>query len=131
MKTVADSAALAKRYVREQGSEELETVLGETSDLGISVLLVPEVISSLNRRRFCHRRHKATPRGKKRRPENRLSGLGEFRSTRVTLSRESRAVTDSRIEPSASANAGGQRMTPPSSRSPGRKTSRFGCRNAV
>lgn len=46
-----DSSALAKRYVEEPGSERLESMLAGAERLGLSVLVVPEVISGLRRRR--------------------------------------------------------------------------------
>lgn len=49
MKLLADSSAFAKRYVDEYGSEELETVLQRTSALAVCIILVPEIISGLNR----------------------------------------------------------------------------------
>jgi uncharacterized protein len=50
MKLAVDSSSFAKRYVQEIGSEELEGFLGDASELAFSVILVPEIISSLNRR---------------------------------------------------------------------------------
>ena len=50
MKLAVDSSSFAKRYVQEIGSEELERLLGDASELGFSVVLVPEIISGLNRR---------------------------------------------------------------------------------
>jgi predicted nucleic acid-binding protein len=50
MKLSVDSSSFAKRYVQEIGSEELERFLEDASELAFSVILVPEIISSLNRR---------------------------------------------------------------------------------
>jgi predicted nucleic acid-binding protein len=50
MKLSVDSSAFAKRYVQEIGSEELERFLEDASELAFSVILVPEIISGLNRR---------------------------------------------------------------------------------
>jgi len=50
MKLAVDSSSFAKRYVQEIGSEDLEHFLGEASELAFSVILVPEIISGLNRR---------------------------------------------------------------------------------
>lgn len=50
MKLAVDSSSFAKRYVQEIGSEELERFLENTSELAFSVVLVPEIISGLNRR---------------------------------------------------------------------------------
>jgi predicted nucleic acid-binding protein len=54
MKLSVDSSSFAKRYVQDIGSEELERFLGEASELAFSVILVPELISSLNRRMREH-----------------------------------------------------------------------------
>jgi predicted nucleic acid-binding protein len=50
MKLSVDSSSFAKRYVQEIGSEELERFLEDASELAFSIILVPEIISSLNRR---------------------------------------------------------------------------------
>ncbi|HPO14722.1 MAG TPA: type II toxin-antitoxin system VapC family toxin [Candidatus Hydrogenedentes bacterium] len=51
MKTYFDSSALAKRYVEEAGSDVVEAICQEATELGISVIGAPEIISALNRRR--------------------------------------------------------------------------------
>ncbi len=58
MKLLVDSSSFAKRYVQEIGSEELERFLEDASELAFSVVLVPEIISGLNRRL---REHVLTP----------------------------------------------------------------------
>lgn len=45
-----DSSAFAKRYVRETGSEQTNELLQEASQLAFSILVIPEIISALNRR---------------------------------------------------------------------------------
>lgn len=50
MRLFIDSSSLTKRYVEEKGSEKLVECLQSVSDLGISVILVPEIISALQRR---------------------------------------------------------------------------------
>jgi hypothetical protein len=50
VKLAVDSSSFAKRYVQEVGSEELVLFLKDASELAFSVILVPEIISSLNRR---------------------------------------------------------------------------------
>ena len=50
MKTLFDSSAFAKRYVEEQGSQEVDDTCRATATLALSVLCVPEIISALNRR---------------------------------------------------------------------------------
>ncbi len=51
MKTYLDSSAFAKRFVDETGSETVEDACAQASELGLSVICVPEIISALNRRR--------------------------------------------------------------------------------
>lgn len=51
MKVVFDSSAFAKRYIEEAGSEDVDALLQQTDQLGLSILCVPEIISALNRRR--------------------------------------------------------------------------------
>lgn len=50
MKVLVDSSAFAKRYVLEDGSEILDHILQNASQLALCVILVPEIISGLNRR---------------------------------------------------------------------------------
>lgn len=51
MKLLTDSSALAKRYVLEEGSDKIDQFLQNASQLGLCTILVPEIISGLNRRR--------------------------------------------------------------------------------
>jgi uncharacterized protein len=50
MKLVVDSSSLAKRYVQEFGSEKLDLLLQNASELALCIILVPEIVSGLNRR---------------------------------------------------------------------------------
>jgi predicted nucleic acid-binding protein len=50
MKLVIDSSSLAKRYVQESGSEKLNHLLQNASELALCIILVPEIVSGLNRR---------------------------------------------------------------------------------
>ncbi len=50
MKVLVDSSSLAKRYVLEEGSEILNRILQSASQLALCIILVPEIISGLNRR---------------------------------------------------------------------------------
>ena len=50
MKLAVDSSSFAKRYVQEMGSDEMDRYLKDASELAFSVVLVPEIISGLNRR---------------------------------------------------------------------------------
>src|SRR3954468_23537604 len=46
-----DSSALAKRYIEEKGSDQVQAILSSASALAVSVLCVPEMVSALCRRR--------------------------------------------------------------------------------
>ena len=50
MKAYLDSSAFAKRFIKESGSDVVESLCSCASALGLSVLCVPEIISALNRR---------------------------------------------------------------------------------
>ena len=50
MKLAVDSSSFAKRYVQEVGSDKLDRLLGQASELAFCVILVPEIVSGLNRR---------------------------------------------------------------------------------
>ena len=46
-----DSSALAKRYIEENGSDQVQAILSSASTLAVSVICVPEIVSALCRRR--------------------------------------------------------------------------------
>jgi predicted nucleic acid-binding protein len=50
MKLAVDSSSFAKRYVQEVGSDKLDRLLQSASELAFCVILVPEIVSGLNRR---------------------------------------------------------------------------------
>ncbi len=50
MKLTVDSSYFAKRYIQEVGSDKLDRLLGNASELAFCVILVPEIVSGLNRR---------------------------------------------------------------------------------
>jgi len=54
MKAYLDSSAFAKRFVEESGSDGVEAICAQASELGLSVICVPEIVSALNRRRREH-----------------------------------------------------------------------------
>jgi uncharacterized protein len=54
MKAYLDSSAFAKRFIEEPGSDGVESVCAHASELGLSVICVPEIVSALNRRRREH-----------------------------------------------------------------------------
>jgi uncharacterized protein len=47
----ADSSALAKRYIADEKSADLDKLLQQSTNLAVSVLCLPEIISGLCRRR--------------------------------------------------------------------------------
>lgn len=51
MNLFADSSALAKRYIADEGSEHFDRLLRDARSLAVSVLCLPEIISALCRRR--------------------------------------------------------------------------------
>jgi len=51
VKTYLDSSAFAKRFVDEAGSDKVEDTCAQASELGLSAICVPEIVSALNRRR--------------------------------------------------------------------------------
>jgi predicted nucleic acid-binding protein len=50
MRLAVDSSSFAKRYIQEAGSDRLDDLLQNASDLAFCVIVVPELISGLNRR---------------------------------------------------------------------------------
>jgi predicted nucleic acid-binding protein len=50
MKLFLDASAFAKRFVEEAGSEQAEALCARATELGLSVICVPEIVSALNRR---------------------------------------------------------------------------------
>lgn len=50
MKVFFDSSAFAKRYVEEPGSDVTDALCAEATDLALSIICVPEIVSALNRR---------------------------------------------------------------------------------
>jgi len=50
VKLYLDSSAFAKRFIEENGSDGVESICASASELGLSVLCVPEIISALSRR---------------------------------------------------------------------------------
>ncbi len=50
MKTFFDSSAFTKRYVKEPGSLGVDALCEAATELALSVVCIPEIISALNRR---------------------------------------------------------------------------------
>jgi len=50
VRTFVDSSAFAKRYVDEAGSQTVDDLCAEASELALGVICIPEIISALNRR---------------------------------------------------------------------------------
>ncbi|MGB8424334.1 MAG: type II toxin-antitoxin system VapC family toxin [Desulfobacterales bacterium] len=82
MKMAVDSSSLAKRYVQEFGSEKLDRLLQNASELALCIILVPEIVSGLNRRMR----------------ENFL-GVKEYRAARKRLLNDVRDATILQITP--------------------------------
>jgi predicted nucleic acid-binding protein len=49
MKAFFDSSGLAKRYIKEQGSDKVERALMDASEVAVSLVCPPEIISALSR----------------------------------------------------------------------------------
>ncbi len=89
MKLSVDSSSFAKRYVQEIGSEELERFLGNASEMAFSVVLVPEIISGLNRRL---REHVLTPANYRAAKRQLLDDVSDATVLQITPSVVSRSV---------------------------------------
>lgn len=50
MKTFFDSSAFAKRYIEEHGSEAVDALCAEATELALSIICIPEILSAFNRR---------------------------------------------------------------------------------
>ena len=50
MRLSVDSSSFVKRYIQENNSDKLDDLLQHASALALSVILVPEILSGLNRR---------------------------------------------------------------------------------
>jgi len=51
MRLFLDSSALAKRYVREVGTERVVALCADADEVVVSIIALPEVVSTLNRLR--------------------------------------------------------------------------------
>jgi hypothetical protein len=51
MRTFFDSSGLAKRYIKERGSEKVEEILSRASEVAVSLIGPPEIVSALCRLR--------------------------------------------------------------------------------
>lgn len=49
MRTFFDTSAFAKRYLQEPGSDEVISLIDDTDQLAVSVLCIPEFVSTLSR----------------------------------------------------------------------------------
>nr|VFJ68005.1 MAG: hypothetical protein BECKFW1821B_GA0114236_11385 [Candidatus Kentron sp. FW] len=50
MKVFFDSSAFVKRFIAEEGSEEVDACCQQASELGLAVICIPEIASALNRK---------------------------------------------------------------------------------
>lgn len=51
MKVYLDTSAYAKRFIEETGSDMIENILTDATEIGLSIICIPELLSALNRRR--------------------------------------------------------------------------------
>ena len=51
MRVFLDSSGLAKRYIREPGSDAVQAILAEATEAAVSLIAPPEIVSALNRLR--------------------------------------------------------------------------------
>ena len=83
MKLAVDSSSFAKRYVQEAGSDKLDRFLESASELAFCVIVVPEIISGLNRRLREH-----------------ILTIGKYRTVKRQLMDDVRDATVLQITPS-------------------------------
>lgn len=50
MKTLFDTSAFVKRYIEESGSQAVEALCLTATEMALSVICIPEILSALNRR---------------------------------------------------------------------------------
>jgi len=50
MRTYFDSSAYAKRFVEEPGSQRIDDICQKATEVGLSIICFPEILSALNRR---------------------------------------------------------------------------------
>ena len=50
MKVFFDTSSFVKRFVDEVGSKEVDNITQKSSEIGLSIIFVPEIISALNRK---------------------------------------------------------------------------------
>ena len=51
MNVFLDSSALAKRYLEEQGSDEVEKICAKANQITVSIICLPEIYSAINRKK--------------------------------------------------------------------------------
>lgn len=50
MRIFLDTSAYAKRFVEESGSDQIDNILLQGTELGLSIICVPELLSAMNRK---------------------------------------------------------------------------------
>lgn len=83
MKLAVDSSSFAKRYAQEVGTDKLDRLLESASELAFCIILVPEIISGLNRRL-----------------RERILSVADYRSVKKQLMDDVRDATVLQITPS-------------------------------
>lgn len=51
MKVYLDTSAYAKRFIEETGSDMIDNILTDATEIGLSIICIPELLSALNRRK--------------------------------------------------------------------------------
>ncbi len=50
MKVFFDTSSFVKRFVEEVGSKQVDDIIQRASEVGLSIICFPEIISALNRK---------------------------------------------------------------------------------
>ena len=81
MKIFLDTSAFAKRYVAENGSDTVRALCGEADTLAVSVICLPEILSTFNR---LTRERRLTPAQYKKLKRDVFSDLGDADICEIT-----------------------------------------------
>ena len=81
MKVFLDTSAFAKRYVAENSSDTVRALCGEADTLAVTVICLPEILSTFNR---LTRERRLTPAQYKKLKRNVFSDLGDADICEIT-----------------------------------------------
>ena len=81
MRIFLDTSAFAKRYVAENGSDTVRAMCGEADTLAVSVICLPEILSTFNR---LTRERRLTPAQYKKLKRDVFSDLGDADICEIT-----------------------------------------------